>query len=71
MPRPTPKQVQDARDRYRQHLKAVSGEQTMDAFAASPYIRLPGRGQAWYWHEEMMRTDCSILAENDVLNHPE
>lgn len=63
MNRPTEEQIQKAHDRYKRHMKAVSGRQTMDAFFDSPYMVCPGRGQAWHWAEDMMRIDCVILAE--------
>lgn len=67
--RPTDEQIAGACDRYRNHIEAVSGEQTIDAFCGSPYMRLPGRGIPWHWDEDMMRVDCVILATMYVEEH--
>ena len=67
--RPTDEQIAGACERYRKHIEAVSGEQTIDAFCASPYMRIPGRGIPWHWDEDMMRVDCVILATMYVEEH--
>ena len=68
--RPTDEQIADAFTRRSCHLKAVNGKQrSMDELLESPYMRIPGRGQAWYWDEDMMRVDCVILADMYVEEH--
>jgi hypothetical protein len=65
---PTLQEVEQARDRYRRHLIATEGEQSVDAFAASPYF-VSARGQPWAWHTRWMTVDCVILAQNDIRIH--
>lgn len=48
--------------RYRQHLTAISGEQTVEAFRESPYFEQQVCGSHWRWDEMQLRIDQAALA---------
>lgn len=66
--KPTEEQIADAFTRRSCHLKAVNGEQSLDAFSDSPYFVGP-KGRHWDWEHDVMRVDCIILADAYIEEH--
>ncbi len=59
--------IEDIADRYRLHLQACAGRQTVENFRASPYFTDNGRAStlhlAWEWDVAALREDQAKLAK--------
>ncbi len=68
--------IEEVADRYRLHLRACAGLQTIENFMTSPYFTDNGRAStlhpAWEWDVTALREDQARLARAFVeqVRHP-